>query len=74
MATFVTANYNSTSYYTSIDERFGTTVSMNFRAFADQMDAFIKVNSAAKVIPSAMAIAEEVLRQHQEHVTEEHIR
>ncbi len=45
---------------------------MNFRAFADQLDAVIKANSAAKEIPSAEAIADDVLRQQQHHVTEEH--
>jgi hypothetical protein len=35
------------------------------------VDAVIKANSAAKVIPSAEAIAEEVLRQQQQHVTHE---
>ena len=56
----------------AIAERFDTTMSMNFRAFADQVDAVIKANSAAKVIPSAEAIAEEVLMQQHEHVTQEH--
>ncbi len=36
------------------------------------MDAIIKANSATKVIPSAEGIAEEVLRQQQEHLTVEH--
>jgi len=47
---------------TVIDERFSTTTVINFRAFAKQMDAVIKSNSAAKVIPFAEAIVEEVLR------------
>ena len=47
-------------------------MSTNFRAFAEQVDAVIKANSVAKVIPSAEAIAEEVLKQQQQHVTEEH--
>jgi len=36
------------------------------------VNAVITINSAAKVIPSAEAITEEVLRQQREHVTEEH--
>jgi hypothetical protein len=45
---------------------------MNFRAFAEQVDAVIKANSAETVIPSTEAIAEEDLRQQQQHETEEH--
>jgi hypothetical protein len=37
------------------------------------MDAVIKSNSAAKVIPSAEVIAEEVLRQHHHHAIEARI-
>jgi hypothetical protein len=36
---------------------------VNVRAFAQQGDAVINENSAAQVIPSAEAIAKEVLRQ-----------
>jgi len=48
-------------------------VAINFQAFAEHMDAVIKSNSAAKVIPYAEAIAEKVLRQHQHHAVEARI-
>ena len=46
--------------------------SMNFRSFAEHVDAVIKANSAAQVIPFAEAIAEEVLKQQQLHATQQH--
>jgi hypothetical protein len=46
--------------------------SIDFRAFARQVDFVIKANSAAQVIPSAKAIADEVLRHHQHQRTQEH--
>ncbi len=49
---------------TAIVDRITVTWSINFRAFAEQVDAVIKANSATQVIPSAEAIAEEVLKQN----------
>ena len=46
--------------------------SINFQAFAQHVDFVIKANSTAQVIPSAEAIAEEVLRQQQHHAHEKH--
>jgi hypothetical protein len=56
----------------AIAERITVTWSMNFRAFAGQVDAVIKANSAAQVIPSAEAIAAEVLKQHKDSATQQH--
>ena len=64
----------TTTTSTTIAKRFLTTTVINFRVFAEQMDAVIKSNSAAKVNPSAEAIAEEVLRQQQHHVIEARIK
>ncbi len=57
---------------TAIAERITVTGSMNFRAFAEQVDAVIKANSAAQVIPSAEAIAAEVLKQQKDYGTQQH--
>jgi hypothetical protein len=43
---------------------------VEFWAFAQQVDTTIKANSSAQVVPSAKAIAEEVLRQHEQTHTE----
>ena len=57
---------------TVIVERNMTTGSVNLRAFVEQVDTVIKANSAAQVIPSAEAIAEEVLREQQHQRTQQH--
>ena len=44
---------------------------VDFRAFPQQVDTVIEANSAAQVIPSAEAIAAEVLRQQEHKHTEE---
>jgi hypothetical protein len=43
-----------------------------WRSMTTSLDNVIKSNSTAQVIPSAEAIATEVLRQQREHVTEQH--
>jgi hypothetical protein len=53
----------TTTPSTSIVERSSTTWIINYRAFAEQMDAVIKASSAAKVTPFAEVIAEKVLWQ-----------
>jgi hypothetical protein len=65
-------NVPATTTSTAIAERFSTTT-FNFRAFAKQMDLVIQSNSAAKVIPSSEAIAEEVLRQQHHNAIEARI-
>ena len=45
---------------------------MNFRAFAERVDAVIKVNLAAQAITSAEATAEEDVRQQQVNATQQH--
>ncbi len=56
---------SSTLPTTAIVKRRRASWSINFRAFAEQMDTIIKPNSAAQANPSAKAIAEEILRQQQ---------
>ncbi len=46
--------------------------SIDFRAFARQVDSVSKANSAAQVIPFAEAIADEVLRQQHHKRTQQH--
>ena len=43
-----------------------------WRSLTTSLDNVIKLNSTAQVIPSAKAIAMEVLRQQREHVIEQH--
>jgi hypothetical protein len=57
---------------TTIIERYMGTGSLNIGAFAQQVDTVIKANSAAQVIPSAEAIAEEVLRQQKHRRAQQH--
>ncbi len=62
---------DATTLATATVERNTRTSTMDFRDFAQQVDAIIKANSAAQVIPFAEAIAEEVLRQQQQHLTQQ---
>jgi hypothetical protein len=45
---------------------------MNFVAFAEQVHLVIKKNSAAQVIQSPEAIAEEALSHNQHHASQQH--
>ncbi len=56
---------------TATVERNMVSSNVNVRAFAQQVDAVIKANSAAQVIPIAKAIAEELLRQQDQKHTEQ---
>ncbi len=49
------------------------TRSLNITSFVEQVDTVIKASSAAQVIPSAKAIAEEVLRQQQHRRSLHHV-
>ena len=68
---FVGQDATITPPSTAIAERNTRTSNVDFRAFAQQVDLVIKANSAAQVIPFAEAIAAEVLKQQQQHLTQQ---
>ena len=54
---------------TATVDRNTSTWTVDFRAFAQHVDTVIKANSTTQVIYSAEAIAAEVLKQQQHHMT-----